>query len=86
MSIAMARSVPMTTEDYETAFYKAIADAEDLNEHLRRDRVEIDSLKAESRAIGGETRAILASIGARVRLGTALLHNSASIPPGAVAP
>ena len=66
MSTTMARSVPKTTEDYEAAFYKVSADAEGLNEQMRRDRVEIDKLKAESQAIRDETRVILASIGIKV--------------------
>ena len=66
MSTTMAQSAPMTTEDYEAAFYRVLADAENLNEQMRRDRVEIDKLKSESQAIRDETRLILASIGIKV--------------------
>jgi len=66
MSTTMAQSAHTTTEDYEAAFYGVMADAEGLNEQMRRDCVEIDKLKAKSQAVRDETRLILAGIGVKV--------------------
>jgi uncharacterized protein YdcH (DUF465 family) len=66
MSTTMPQSAPMTAEDYEATFYRIMAEAESLNEQMRHDRVEIEKLKAETTEIRDETRAILASIGAKV--------------------
>lgn len=62
----ITQSAPQTTEDYEAAFDRIMAEAEILNEQMRRDRVDIERLKAETQILKSETRALLASIGVKV--------------------
>ncbi len=68
---ASAQSDPQTAAEYEATFEGLIAEMESIHERMSRDRVgsdraEIERLKAETRILRDETRALLASMGAEV--------------------
>jgi len=49
--IASAQPAPQTTAEYEAAFERLMEEAESLNEQMRRDRIEIERLKMETKII-----------------------------------
>ncbi len=68
-----AQPAPQTTAEYEAAFERLMAEAKSINEQMRRDRIEIERLKAETKVIGedtarlkADTRTLLAGMGAKV--------------------
>ena len=63
---AAAQTAPQTTAEYEAEFELLMQEAARLNELMAADRVEIERLKAETKVIRGETRTLLASIGAKL--------------------
>lgn len=65
-NIATAQPVPQTSAEYEAAFERLMMEAENINERMRQDRSEIERLKAETKIIQDETRALLAGMGATV--------------------
>lgn len=62
--IASAQPVPQTAAEYEAAFERLMAEAESLNEQMRRDRIEIERLKVEAQITRDETRTLLADMDA----------------------
>lgn len=60
----LAQTAPQTTAEYEAQFELLMQEAARLNELMARDRAEIERLKAETREIRDETRAMLTSMGA----------------------
>ena len=69
-NIAAAQPVPKTTAEYEAEFELLMAEADTIHEQMRRDRVDIERLKAETQAIAketarlkNETRAMLTGMG-----------------------
>lgn len=65
-STLSAQTPPQTTAEYEAEFELLMQEAARLNELMAKDRVEIERLKAETKVIRDETRAVFASIGARL--------------------
>lgn len=65
-TIATAQPAPQTAAEYEATFERLMMEAESINEQMRRDRVEIERLKVETKVIRDETRTLLASMGAKV--------------------
>ena len=61
-----AQTVPQTTAEYEAEFDLLMQEATRLNELMAKDRIEIERLKAETKVIRDETRALLVSIGAKL--------------------
>ncbi len=66
MSTTIAQPTPQTTADYEAAFERLMAEAESIHDQMGHDRTEIERLKAETNVIRDETRALLASMGAKL--------------------
>ena len=73
IDIASAQSAPQTVAEYEAAFERLMAEVESINEHMRRDRIEIERLKVETKSLAeeaaklkGDTRSLLAGMGAKV--------------------
>jgi len=66
IDIASAQSAPQTSAEYAAAFERLMAEAESINENMRRDRTEIERLKVETKVIRDETRTLLAGMGAKV--------------------
>lgn len=66
MDIASAQPAPQTTAEYEAIFERLMSEAENLNEQMRHDRIEIERLTAETAALKIETRALLISMGAKL--------------------
>ena len=64
--IASAQPAPQTSAEYEAAFERLMAEVESINENMRRDRTEIERLKAETKIIRDETRTLLTGMGAKV--------------------
>jgi hypothetical protein len=61
-----AQTTPQTTAKYEAEFETLMQEAMRLNALMAQDRVGIERLKAETREIRDETRALLTSIGAKL--------------------
>lgn len=68
-----AQPAPLTAAEYEAAFERLMMEVESINEHMQRDRVEIERLKAETKVLAeetgrlkSETRTLLAGMGAKV--------------------
>ena len=57
-----AQTVPQTTAEYEAEFELLMQEAAQINKRMAADRIEIERLKAEAKAIRDETYALLASI------------------------
>ena len=53
-----AQTTPQTTAEYEAEFELLMQEAARLNELMAEDRVEIERLKAETKVIRDETRAL----------------------------
>lgn len=73
MDIASAQPAPQTTAEYEAIFERLMAEAEGIHEQMGRDRIEIERLKVETKALAeetgrlkAETRTLLAGMGAKV--------------------
>ena len=62
-----AHPAPETTAEYETKFEMLMQEAVRLNELMAQDRVEIERLKAETKEVRDETRALLTSMGAKLQ-------------------
>lgn len=58
-NVVTVQSAPQTQAEYEAAFERLMAEAESIDERMRRDRVDIERLKAETNALRDETRAML---------------------------
>ncbi len=72
-NIAATQPVPHTTAEYEAEFERIMAEADSINEQMRRDRADIERLKQETQAIAkdtvrlkNETRAMLAGMGVKL--------------------
>jgi len=67
-NITSAQPAPQTEAEYEAVFERVMVEAQSIadntNEQVRRDRSEIDLLKAETKTIRDETRPLLAGIDA----------------------
>ena len=68
-----ASAAPQTTAEYEAEFELLMQEAARLNELMAQDRIEIERLKLETSTLAEETgrikadtRALLASMGARL--------------------
>ncbi len=61
-----AQTEPPTTAEYEAEFELLMQKAARLNEPMAQDCVGNERLKAETKVIRDETRALLVSIGAKI--------------------
>lgn len=68
-----AQAAPQTAAEYEVIFERLMAEAEGIHEQMGRDRIEIERLKVETKALAeetgrlkAETRTLLAGMGAKV--------------------
>lgn len=73
ISAASAQAMPQTTEGYEAAFDRLMAEAASINERMQYDRTGIERVERETKTIiedivklKTETRTILASMGAKL--------------------
>ncbi len=71
--IAAAQPMPQTDAEYEAEFERIMAEANSINEQMRRDRADIERLKQETQAfvkdtarMKNETRAMLAGMGVKL--------------------
>ena len=53
-----AQAAPQTTAEYEAEFERLMQEAARLNELMGQERIEIERLKAETKVIRDETRAL----------------------------
>jgi hypothetical protein len=65
-NILSAQPAPQTAAQYEAEFEMLMQKATRLNELMVQDRLEIEKLKAETKEIRDETRAMLVSMGAKI--------------------
>ncbi|MBV9866883.1 MAG: hypothetical protein JO316_16140 [Abitibacteriaceae bacterium] len=57
---------PQAGADDEAAIEQCLREIRQLNEQMQQDRTEIERLKVETHTLKHETRALLASMGAKV--------------------
>lgn len=57
---------PESAAEYEAAVDQLLAEMGRLNHQMRADRAEIERLRAETRELKRETRAVLESLGCRL--------------------
>ncbi len=72
-TVVTVQAAPQTTAEYEAAFERLMAEAEGIHEQMRRDRIEIERLKVETKVLAeetgrlkSETRTLLTGMGAKV--------------------
>ncbi len=65
-TMVTAQAAPQMAAEDEATFEQLMVEAHHLNELMDNDRIEIEKLKTESKAIREETRALLTAIGAKL--------------------
>ncbi len=65
-NVVTVQSAPQTQAEYEAVFERLMAEAQSIDEQMRRDRVDIERLQLETKIIRDETRTLLAGIGAKL--------------------
>jgi hypothetical protein len=58
-----SQSEPRTAAEYQAALERLLIETDRIRKQMATDRSEIDRLRAESRTLRDETRAILANLG-----------------------
>ena len=65
-SVTLTQPAPRTDAEYEAAVEELLAEMRQINERMQDNQAAIERLRAESDVIRTETRAILASLGAKL--------------------